>query len=91
MNSWADSLIYVSNSRLWSFQFILRNMLQTMTVNTLFNQQAMDPSTMDLLSRASPESLKMAAVVIGTIPILCIYPFLQKYFTKGVLIGSIKG
>jgi len=66
-------------------------MLQTMTVNTLFNQQAMDPSTMDLLSRASPESLKMAAVVIGTIPILCIYPFLQKYFTKGVLIGSIKG
>jgi len=36
-------------------------------------------------------SVKMAAVMIGTLPILCIYPFLQKHFVKGMLVGSVKG
>ena len=90
-NSWTDSLIYVSNAKLWSFQFVLRNMLQTTLLSSMSTEQQLDPSSMELYMRASPESLKMAAVVIGTIPILSVYPFLQKYFTKGVLIGSIKG
>ena len=36
-------------------------------------------------------SVKMAAVMVGTLPILCVYPFLQKYFVKGMLTGSVKG
>ncbi|MCT4597680.1 MAG: ABC transporter permease, partial [Vallitalea sp.] len=39
----------------------------------------------------SPENFKMATVMISVVPILCVYPFLQKYFTKGVMLGSVKG
>ena len=37
------------------------------------------------------QSIKMAVIVVSTVPIMCVYPFLQKYFVKGVLIGSLKG
>ena len=40
---------------------------------------------------ALSESIKMAAVIISLIPIMCVYPFVQKYFTKGVMLGSVKG
>ena len=42
-------------------------------------------------SRMTATSVKMAAVMVGTLPILCVYPFLQKYFVKGMLTGSVKG
>ena len=40
---------------------------------------------------ALSESIKMAAVVVSLVPIMCVYPFVQKYFTKGVMLGSVKG
>jgi putative aldouronate transport system permease protein len=43
------------------------------------------------MAGATPESLRMALLVITVFPILCVYPFLQKYFVKGVMIGSVKG
>jgi len=43
------------------------------------------------MKQAHPESLKMAALCIATIPIILVYPFLQKYFTKGIVIGAVKG
>jgi len=48
---------------------------------------AMDPNFV----KPPEQSIKMAVIVVGTIPIMCVYPFLQKYFAKGVLIGSVKG
>ena len=42
-------------------------------------------------SRMTATSVKMAAVMVGTLPILCVYPFLQRYFVKGMLTGSVKG
>ena len=42
-------------------------------------------------ARLTATSVKMAAVMVGTLPILCVYPFLQKYFVKGMLTGSVKG
>jgi putative aldouronate transport system permease protein len=90
-NSWTDSLIYVANGKLWSFQYVLRNMLQGVLVGFLNMNQQLDTASMDLATKTSAEALKMAAVIIGTVPILCVYPFLQKYFTKGMLTGSIKG
>jgi len=44
----------------------------------------------DLNNKVTPHSTRMAVTVVGTLPILCIYPFLQKYFTKGVYMGAVK-
>jgi putative aldouronate transport system permease protein len=40
---------------------------------------------------ATPEGLKAATILVATVPILCVYPFIQKYFVKGVMVGSLKG
>lgn len=58
----------------------------------MLSQAAGDINSMDPTFVQPPEqSIKMAVIVVGTIPILCVYPFLQKHFAKGVLLGSIKG
>jgi putative aldouronate transport system permease protein len=44
-----------------------------------------------LTSQTSPETVKAASVIVTTAPIICFYPFLQKYFVKGIFIGSVKG
>lgn len=85
-NSWFDALVFIGNKDLWPMQLILRNMLvghafwnDTMNVGMLLSQ------------RVGTESLKMATVVIGTVPMLMLYPFLQKYFIHGVYLGAVKG
>ena len=50
----------------------------------------LDHNVLSQLRRLTPESLKFAFIVVTTVPILCVYPFIQRYFIKGVLIGSIK-
>lgn len=67
-------------------QVVLYNILYTGTQNPMKNQFA----TM-VQSNVQPETLKMAAVIVVTLPILLVYPFLQKYFVKGVMVGSVKG
>ena len=63
----------------------------------LFNSQALgtnaDPVTKALMREQAvvPENIKYAAIIITMLPIMCIYPFLQKYFAKGVFVGTIKG
>jgi len=84
-NSWFDALMYINDSQLHPIQLIIRNML----INSeLGNDQQW---TSNVSSRMSTESLKMAAVIFGTLPILCVYPFLQKYFIKGMFLGAVKG
>ena len=68
-------------------------MLQVVLYDILFvgTQNSMKPSfTLMSNSNVSAETMKMAAVIAVTLPILCVYPFLQKHFVKGVMIGSIK-
>jgi len=83
-NAWFDAAIYIKDLRKLPVQVILRGILQQAVMlepETLTNIQVMPPSA----------SLQAAMVVISTVPILCVYPFLQKYFVKGALIGSVKG
>jgi putative aldouronate transport system permease protein len=86
-NSWFDALIYVGNKNLWPLQMILRNMLlgSALLANDQMNSALM------LSQRVGIESLKMATIVIGIIPMLILYPFLQRYFIHGVYLGAIKG
>lgn len=85
-NSWFDALVFISTKEKWPMQLILRNMLE----GSAFWNDQMNVGIM-ASQRVGQESLKMAAVVIGTIPMLMLYPFLQKYFIHGVYLGAVKG
>ncbi|MDF2987570.1 MAG: ABC-type sugar transport system, permease component [Eubacterium sp.] len=83
-NSFQDALFYISNQKLYPLQLKLYQIVK--------NSQALDVSMGDANSSSIlPESLKNACVVFATIPIVLVYPKLQKYFVSGVTIGAVKG
>ena len=83
-NSYFEALIYIQDVDKYTLQLRLRSLLfgSELTSNTADNMAG----TMVL-----PQSLKMAIVAVSTVPILVVYPWLQKYFVKGVMLGSVKG
>ncbi|WP_390409151.1 carbohydrate ABC transporter permease [Lacticaseibacillus jixiensis] len=83
-NSWFGASIYIKDNTLLPIQNVLRAVL---LANTDTLSQGASSDTVNNFA----ESIKYAAIVLSTIPILCIYPFVQKYFVKGVMIGSVKG
>jgi len=85
-NNFFTALLYVNSPDKWPLQVLLRQIV-------LLSQGSLGDSTqMDHLFEQPPEqAVKMAAIVVGTVPILLVYPFLQKHFAKGVLLGSVKG
>lgn len=82
-NSYFDAIVYINRTDLMPLQVVLRNIL--------LNVQSQSADLGSAAEYVSTIALQMAAVVITTVPILLVYPFLQKHFTKGVLMGSIKG
>lgn len=82
-NDYFSSIIYIRNSRLWPMQTVLRQVLQTAQMNSMMYD--------DAKKGVAPETLKDAMIVVTMVPILCVYPFVQKHFVKGVMIGSLKG
>jgi putative aldouronate transport system permease protein len=82
-NSWFDALVFIRDSGLFPISLVIRNLL------IASSQQVVTGQT--ILSRMAPETLKMASVVVAIVPILCVYPFLQKYFIYGVFTGAVKG
>ena len=85
-NSWFSAALYLRDRSKYPLQLILREILINSNIRELADSA---DSTSDLSSIS--ESIKYATIVIATLPIMCVYPFLQKYFVKGVMIGSIKG
>jgi putative aldouronate transport system permease protein len=84
-NAWFDAMIYIQDQKKQVLQIILRNILLVGTDPML--EQASSGNKLTV----SAENLKMATLMVSILPILVVYPFLQKYFIKGALIGSIKG
>lgn len=85
-NAWFDSMIYISDAHKHVLQVVLRRIVLEGT------QDMMDINAMndeDLV--ANPEMIKATTVMVATLPIIMVYPFVQKYFVKGVMIGSLKG
>jgi putative aldouronate transport system permease protein len=83
-NSWFDAMIYLQDRSLYPLQLILREILvQTQTNDMLGGVGSGDVANIS-------ETIKYATIVIATVPILVIYPFLQKYFAKGVMLGGVK-
>ena len=83
-NTYFSALIYISNTRKWTLQLLVK-MLVIDNNASGFNQ----PVGADV--QPPQETIRMAAVVLSMLPIMCVYPFLQKHFAKGVMLGSIKG
>jgi len=89
-NSWYQSLILQPSNKLWPLQMILRETLISNQTVSAQAGQAMDV-TMMAEESYTRELVKYCTVVVATVPILVIYPFLQKYFVKGVMLGAVKG
>lgn len=83
-NSWFDSLIFINDKKKWTLQLLLREIIRNANMSDLMDTES-------TTSLPPTESVKMATVVVATLPILMVYPFLQKYFVKGVMVGSLKG
>lgn len=79
-NAFLPGMMFLNTRDKWPLQVVLKDLLDQTTSSI---------DTDDIFT--SPENFKMAIVVITVIPILCIYPLLQKHFTKGVMLGSVKG
>lgn len=85
-NNFFSALLYLNDPAKWPLQVMLRQIV------LLSQMAAGDMTTVDpQFVKQQEQSIKMAVIVVGTIPILLVYPFLQKHFAKGVLIGSVKG
>ncbi|UKS28596.1 carbohydrate ABC transporter permease [Paenibacillus sp. HWE-109] len=84
-NEYFKGIFYLSDKTLMPMQVVLRSMIQAPNISTELSINSM------VLDALPPETIKMAVVVVATLPLLVIYPFLQKYFVKGALLGSIKG
>lgn len=81
-NAWFNASIYIQDSTKFPLQLVTRNILNMMQV----------VSTVDMADQAMvAELMQYALIVVTTTPIMILYPFLQKYFTKGVMIGAVKG
>lgn len=85
-NAWFDAAIYIDDVRKLPLQMVMRNLLLSGITN---QDQFPQASTFETLPPA--ETIKSAVIMVCTLPILLLYPFIQKYFVKGALIGSVKG
>jgi len=84
-NSWFPATLYIQENSKLPIQNVLRAVL--IANSNILNSAATDSDKIDQFA----ETIKYAAIVISTVPVLLIYPFLQKYFVKGVMIGAVKG
>lgn len=81
-NAFFNSLLYLNDSDKWPLPMVLRTyVLQGQSLNAASTGEVLAPQ----------QAVQMAVLVIAVVPILCVYPFLQRYFTKGVLTGAVKG
>lgn len=83
-NEFFNATLYLSDSAMWPIQLVLRQYV-------LQGSALAAASDVEAGQFAPPQTIQMAVVVIATLPILLVYPFLQRYFTKGVLTGAVKG
>ncbi len=85
-NQWFDAMIYITDDR----KQVLQNFLQRIVIESSTKMLDMGMTRTDI-TQFTPETIKAATVIVTILPIICLYPFVQKYFVKGILLGSVKG
>ena len=84
-NAWFDAMLFIRKRDLYPLQIILREILIANSTDSMMAGSGMSSDV-----EAIGESIEYATIVVATAPILCVYPFIQKYFTKGVMLGAVK-
>lgn len=90
-NAWWDCMIYTDNENLEVLSFAFAKMVLAKTFLEKSMAEAMDKEAYAAVTGASSRTLQLATMAITTFPIIVLYPFLQKYFVKGIMMGSLKG
>ena len=85
-NAWFDAMLYIRASNKQVLAITLRRIVLVGT-----NASTTSLSGEQMTTNMTSETVKAATIMVATIPILCVYPFVQKYFVKGTLVGSVKG
>lgn len=85
-NEWFDAFLFINKGTMYPLQTILQKLILESQVNNLLDIM----KKMQQNSSVTSEALKMATVIVATVPIVIVYPFLQKYFVKGMLLGGVK-
>ena len=86
-NSWFPASLYLTNVRDWPIQMFLRRMLIEEQMEEMMAGSGAGTMEADSIS----QTLKYAMIMVSTVPILAVYPFIQRYFVKGIMIGAVKG
>lgn len=84
-NAWFNAMIFIKDREKWPLQLVLREILVENSTNTMMQGGLSSDDAF------VSETIKYATIVISTLPILCVYPFIQKYFVGGIMIGAVKG
>jgi putative aldouronate transport system permease protein len=90
-NSWQDNFFFVSNSKLKVLQLVLWEILNSAQTLADSAKKGGQVDVSSMANKVSPISIRMTITMITTLPIILVYPFLQRYFIKGILIGAVKG
>jgi putative aldouronate transport system permease protein len=90
-NDWFTGAYYVTNQKLMPAATLLRKILQEAAAQQSTKPGQESATILAAMQNTTPQSLQMAFVMILTMPIIVVYPFLQKYYVKGVMVGSVKG
>lgn len=83
-NTYMAAMLYIPDNSKWPIQALLRQIVYVST--SIGNEDSVD-SEVAMLA----ESIKMSVIIVATVPIICLYPFLQKHFAKGIMVGAVKG
>lgn len=91
-NSFSDTLIYITNQKLYSLQYLLYTYLNQASSLASMVKASGDASVVaSMATMQTATSIRMTVSVIVVLPILCVYPFFQRFFVKGIMIGAVKG
>ncbi len=90
-NSWFNAMLYLSDREKFPLQLILREILINNDTSSMVGEGSMAGQGGAGEASFVSETVKYAVIIVSTVPILCVYPFIQKYFTKGVMVGAVKG
>lgn len=90
-NGFMDTVLFISNYRLYTLQFLLYQYFQQADSIAKMIKSGVDVSLIDIKHVITPTSVRLTITVVITVPILFVYPFMQKYFIKGIMMGAIKG
>ena len=88
-NAWFNAMIYLRDRTKFPLQLILKEILISGNTEAAGMENSVSGGAADY--QAYSEAVKYATIIASTIPVLCIYPFLQRFFVKGVMLGAIKG